>query len=525
MSQDQLGTACPNFDVSETDQIPAAPVVDKAQHTEPSAHEQSWPTPLPIFEYEPPPAFPLNTLPSQIADWVMAISKNTETPEDLAANLALATASAAVAGKVVARIGQGWWETLSIYLAVFLGSGESKSPVLREAIAPLLEQESRLISLARDSIREKNLEREILIAQLRKAKAELMNAGGNEKNLKSRVIALQEELDSTQASCLPQLIATDLTSEGLLRTLADQNERLAILTDEAEFLWTLRSSKSWDGFMKAYDGGRISINRAQSDPVQLNMPSLVIGAASQPVVLKRLLEKREFIERGGLARFIVVQPRSKVGSRTWEGTPIPTSVRAAYNSAIQRLLDISVDRDRKGKLQRHNLTFDADAEAILRRYRASVEHQLDPDDQSGFTMFLQKHAGRVARIAAHFNLTENGLAVPVRVNDVKRALELGEYIIAHARSIYSTKQADPNAQLAVRILKWITKNGLDRISKRLCNEALRPSCADDLDEPLRLLVRLHYLRPEEAEDRNGPGRRPSPTFLVNPMVRLQYRGH
>jgi len=42
-----------------------------------------------------------------------------------------------------------------------------------------------------------------------------------------------------------------------------------------------------------------------------------------------------------------------------------------------------------------------------------------------------------------------------------------------------------------------------------------------LEVPLSVLEKHQYIRLEETESRTGPGRKPSPTYEVNPVVHQQ----
>ena len=446
------------------------------------ASDDGWPAPNPLVEFKTPQPFPLDALPEAVRNWAEAVAKNTQTAEDLPASLAMAVLASAVAGKVHLQINNDWREQLALYLVAFLGAGETKSPVLRKAIAPCVEHESRLRELASEAVAAKRIERYRLDAQLRQAKAQLLNSATTDHKASALVLKLEERLESTRKSQAPQTIVADLTSEGLVRGLYEQDERLSLFTAEADFLETLSTPKDWNTVLKCYDGELIRVNRAHRDAVVLDMPTLCIGAAVQPIVLRKLLAKREFIERGGLGRFVLINVPSRVGKRSWEHNPVPMAVTQRYNKTVRALLEIGVERNGQGRLNRHILTFDRAAADMLVQYRNELEPCLDPTNGSGLMAFLLKQPGRVARIAGILNLAEQGgLDCPVRTGDMQKAIQISEYFRAHAEAIYGDMGVDAATQLAKQILSTIVKNGLPRITKRLCNETLRPDCSDVLD--------------------------------------------
>jgi hypothetical protein len=101
--------------------------------------ETGWP---PLSPDEAPP-FPVDALPSRMADWVLAVAEETQTPADLAAIAGLGVLSAAALG--APPVDCGWDEEPVLHILVAMRSGEKKSAVLEAARRPLrrLEREQR----------------------------------------------------------------------------------------------------------------------------------------------------------------------------------------------------------------------------------------------------------------------------------------------------------------------------------------------------------------------------------------------
>ena len=74
-------------------------------------------------------AFPVDALPSWVADQVAAIAEFTQTPPDLAGCVALAALSTAAGGRATVEIRPGWREPLNIFTAVAMPPGSHKSAV------------------------------------------------------------------------------------------------------------------------------------------------------------------------------------------------------------------------------------------------------------------------------------------------------------------------------------------------------------------------------------------------------------
>jgi hypothetical protein len=102
---------------------------------------------------------------------------------------------------------------------------------------------------------------------------------------------------------------------------------------------------------------------------------------------------------------------------------------------------------------------------------------------------------------------------------VARAWQIVTYYKAHALHAYSLMGADAAEEMARRVLAWVRERGLERFTQRECHRRFQAEAAKaaDLNAPLELLADRYYLRRELEPTRAGRGRRPSPSFLVNPL--------
>src|SRR5262245_39109492 len=92
----------------------------------------AWEPPLPFTAADEGPPFPSESLPGWLAEWVEAEAEATQTPPDLGANLALATAGAALAKKFRVVVRPGWAEPTNLFVVVALPPGERKSQVFAD---------------------------------------------------------------------------------------------------------------------------------------------------------------------------------------------------------------------------------------------------------------------------------------------------------------------------------------------------------------------------------------------------------
>src|SRR5205823_5626810 len=108
-------------------------------------------------------------LPAQLGNWVNETAEATQTPPDLAALLALAICAAALARKVVVEIRDGWSEPLNLFTLVALPSGERKTAVFQQALAPVLLVEKALNTQLAPTIAEAQSAHRVLEGMLKSA--------------------------------------------------------------------------------------------------------------------------------------------------------------------------------------------------------------------------------------------------------------------------------------------------------------------------------------------------------------------
>jgi len=104
---------------------------------------------------------------------------------------------------------------------------------------------------------------------------------------------------------------------------------------------------------------------------------------------------------------------------------------------------------------------------------------------------------------------------------IARAVAIAKsFLIPHARTAFATMGADRSESRAHRVLGVVRNWPHETITRRDIHQHTRRSIPDvnDLDRPLVLLQEHGYLRPLPSET-SGPGRKPSPTFAINPLCR------
>jgi len=133
----------------------------------------------------------------------------------------------------------------------------------------------------------------------------------------------------------------------------------------------------------------------------------------------------------------------------------------------------------------------------------------------------RKMAGAVARLAGILHLAEQGETnCTVSLTTLGNAVKLAKYFMQHALLAFELMGADPEIEDARLVLKWIERTRPTQFTQRAAHNALqgRFKRVEPLQRALTILTERHYLRLVETEQRAGPGRKPSTTYEVHPVL-------
>ncbi|MEE9271255.1 MAG: DUF3987 domain-containing protein, partial [Candidatus Krumholzibacteria bacterium] len=284
------------------------------------------------------PEFPVKMFPPWMDDMVEAVAAHTETPRELAAMLGLADLGLCCQGIVVVQPEPGYVEPVNIWIAAALDSGNRKTAVMQAMTRPVMDWEQKEAEAAKAKIAQIESERETIKARIQMLRSQAARQGSEDfEDTKAEIAKLEATLP--EVPTLPRLWAQDITPEKLGQVMADNGERLAILSDEGGIFDILAGRYSGgipnlDLFLQAHAGMAVRVDRRSGQDVYMQHPALTMGLSPQPEVLRGLADKPGFRGRGLLARFLYVLPPSRLGYRTMNGKPVPIEVVTAYRNGI-----------------------------------------------------------------------------------------------------------------------------------------------------------------------------------------------
>ncbi|GAA1092127.1 YfjI family protein [Kitasatospora arboriphila] len=490
--------------------------------------EQSdvWDAPVPLGQARALPLFPTEALPAWLGEMVAAAAEETQTPADLAGCMALAALSTACGGRAVVAVRGRWREQVNLFTVVALPPGNRKSAIVSEMTRPLLAVEKALIEQHATVRAEAETTAKLARVAAEKAAAKAANAAPDERDaLTAEAIDLAQAADGATVPARPQLVADDVTPEGLATLLAEQGGRMAVISAEGGIFDIIAGRYSGtpnlEVFLKGHAGDMLRVNRQGRDSQFLEAPALTMGLAVQPSVFRDIAKAKGFGDRGLLARFLYALPRSMVGFRNLTPDLIPPQVADTYARTLTALALAMA-----GWTDPAVLTLSPEADAALLTHQRRTEAALRPGGPlAHIDTWAGKLDGAVCRIAGLLHLATHptdGWTRPITADTLTAACRIGDYFTAHALAVFDAMGSDAALAKARTALAWLAANPRDSISRRELFNALPradfPTVAD-LDPALALLEDHGWIRQTEAPKRTGRGGRPpSPRYQTHPTV-------
>ncbi len=484
----------------------------------------------PYEPFEPPdasklPTFPVERLPPVLRDFAQAVAENLQVAVDMPALQMLAVASVCLQGKFIINPKPGWVEPLNLYAVTVARPSDRKSPTVQVCTRHLRGYVREENAQRRPLVDEYNMKRAVLTKRISSMidQASKPTPKGKAPVGTDAIMKLQYELadlERDEAKYL-RLLADDVTPEALVSLMAENNGKMAIVSDEGGIFDIAAGRYSdrvnLDAFLKAYSGTMIQIDRKGRPSESIDHPSLTMSLTVQPAVLEAIMGNSEFSGRGFLARFLYSLPVSTVGRRGYETGAIPFSVEVEYDQLLESLLNI----EDSGEPQVIRLSPEAHTES--KRFFEALEPRL-LNDLEEIEEWAGKYHGQIMRIAGiiHCCLHGQGAAAePVSLDTIQRAQTIGAYFLEHALVAFRVMGlADrPEEKDAKYILKRLDADGRMELSKgdlqRLCQKF---HTVEDMEPGLKVLEDRGYLYVETVK--TGKRGKPPQIIHVNPEAKL-----
>lgn len=473
----------------------------------------SW-QPIQPFQNGCPVPFPVDALPIGMAAAVREVAQAVQVDAAIPGTAFLGVAAALVGARTTVRITATWVRLCTLYLVVVAETGVGKTPGMTPALAPATELEQQV----RDAAEQDRRLAKALLPDLRDQLKERLRDGCDEEDL----VELQREIDKHERAerRRARVLVDDVTPERLAGLMADNDGRMLAWNDEGSMvkhaLGMYAATPNLDLFLKAWDATRYVVDRKGSGgqlltELVLEHPTLSLVAAVQPTTIQELglPRHRDLIDRGLVGRLLVSWPPSRLGTRLLSGREHRAYRHVdAWNESLSKAV-LAGDRE---------LAFSDAAQALFLDWHDSVERGLPPGRVFGDVKeFAVKIRDSVARIAGLFARLEGH--DEVEQEHVARAIQLGDYYIAHAEAVVESWAG--NAIGVAR--KIISKVDRYTFTVRDATRWARPHRVEEVIEALEVLQARGYVEPADPSIGFGGPRRVggrSPEVLLNPDVLL-----
>jgi replicative DNA helicase len=484
-----------------------------------------WESPSQLRTHGKLPAFPIEVFPNWLQDHVRDVAHYTQTPPDLPATVALAVLATAIGGRVKVRARRGWEEPTNIFTVTSLPPGSRKSAVFAKMTRPLIDAEKQLQGQIGPKILEAETLLKITQSEAKQKAQQAAKAEGEKRGkLRDEAVALEQVLAELfgEMPPPPRLFADDITPEAASSLLARQKGRLGVLSAEGGIFSIVAGRYSggvpnMDIFLKGHAGDALRVDRKGSSSSVVDEPALTLGLTVQPEVLRQIAQMPGFRGRGLLARILYSLPVNTVGHRQTGIEPTSIEVENRYEVFLCDLATSIYQWTETVTLE-----LEPEAQALIKRLEGEIEPRLrDGGELHPIVDWASKWVGAVLRIAGLLHIAEHlgGMAEPVRVETVERAVLVGRYFRDHALAAFAEMGADPLVEDALYVLAWIEREQVTEFTRRDAHRGCRRfKKVADLVPVLELLEDHGYIHRREIPEQKGPGRPPAPMYDVNPLI-------
>ncbi|MGE7942213.1 YfjI family protein [Lysinibacillus xylanilyticus] len=425
------------------------------------------------FEWQPPitfeesalKQFDVNVFPNTLKNMVLAVSRFTQTPVDVAAICLIGVLSTVLQKKFHVEPIEGWKEPLNTYTAVLLQASNRKSTVFGLMMGPLFDYESNLIKSHQEVQIKNEKQLSLLNKRIDKLENEYTKSGNNELlDELENLWTLGEKLKPKPA---PTLILDNSTEEVIVSRISQNSERITIASSEGDLFERLKSSikleaSKLDVYLKGYSGDSLRTDRISRDTERIEEPLVTICISAQPTVIQDMPQK--IIDRGLIPRFLIAIPEDLLGKRdVYNAKPVDSETKYLYNNLISKLL--SFEDKESVALELSSESYD-----VLKKFEHHVEKLFLPEQLycDSLKSWGGKIIGNLLRItgllhvAKHTDITKEKSDIPtiIEVKTLKNALKLKEYFdsqIINAFGIMFNKESNDMAQYLLRKLEQLTK--------------------------------------------------------------------
>ncbi len=473
--------------------------------------QETWPEPVELKEAaHEAPAFPLEVFPQSIQEYILRSADSIGCSLDYCACSCLGIIAASIGATCKVHVKDNWFEQGNLWIALVGDSSQKKTPPMIDIRSPYFEA-----SKAR-----------ALVAQQRD---EMRNRRRNHS-------VTTEEGDEVQFPVYEHdegaLVVSVATIAGLREFFRRQRRGLLYNRSELSgwFEGMNQFKKGGRGddravYLELYDGASMDVVYG-SKTIRIPNTCLSILGGIQPDKVPPILQEKD----GLSARFLWCYP-DPIKRKCEEWGSVPLEARGAWNLAISRLLELTLitEEDQEGNKTLHPNIFylsDGARKAWTDATQWIADEINNNAAHSDYISAIGKMEGVGIRLSLSMRLLDDACngsrsEQSIDAEDIEKSLKLCQYFAGMAHRVYRVARTDKRIALADRILNWLKERKKALFTRTELYQSIRRnslvSQPEDLIDPIKLLVKLNWLRYQETE----VGQRGSPPLEVHPNLLQQ----
>ena len=205
-----------------------------------------------------------------------------------------------------------------------------------------------------------------------------------------------------------RFVYDDTTPQALIRTMFDHFKHAALVSSESNGIFNGRAFEELHLINSLWDGVPVTVDRISKPSFILSNAHLTLSLMAQMQVLEKFLMKRGEEARGigFLARFLVVRPEHRAGSRSLTQKIGEQRYVEAFNERVEELVTLDIiNQLNETEAEKVQLRF---SESAIRKWFACAQALEDAQKEGGVYEFYKDHASKlmdnISRVAGviHF---------------------------------------------------------------------------------------------------------------------------
>ncbi|MBS0122523.1 YfjI family protein [Thetidibacter halocola] len=428
---------------------------------EPIPFNAEGPEPL-VREIAPGKPYPVAALgPLRAA--VEAVQGMTQAPVAIPAASALSVASLAVQGFADVEA-LGGTQPTSLFVLTIAQSGERKSSCDKRLMAALRDHEMQRAKAQREAHASWQNAHALWKGERDRIMREATKVAGEKK------AAARADLDALgpEPAAPPgaDLTVTEPTFSGLSKLFQSGQPSLGLFHDEGgQFLGGhAMNSDNAQSTMAALNGlwgeGTIKRTRSGDGHSTLYGRRLAAHLMVQPVIARAFLADPLAAGSGFLARFLICEPPSTIGTRFYANERRDEAALSAFAARLSIILETPLPMDPETRaLQPRTLPLSAGARSLLIGFSDSIEAlQAKGRELAHITGAASKAAEQAARIAGVLTLWRDLDAAQVEAGDMADAIDLAQFYLSEASRLASAATISAETDRAETLRRWLLES-------------------------------------------------------------------